>query len=333
MAYGTRAEMLEEKRRRRQEDADRRSRIKKANKSLLVAPKKTQRSLGIIQIDPEGVLHFQDGRWMSFLEVTGGMKHFPTAAESIGCRSIFTAVMGEETRFFLTLIREGDIYEPVRAAFLEDEEILRDGMKVRKLSAEEAFDAMRKISMIEQPFSFETLMKKRKDLGQMVLPHVIGGYETFGIGEDAGTGFFIMQYPQQLTCSVLKEACMIAGRIIFSFSYNPVSEQRREEYLAYLSKRYAKDVKEEMVRPFGSAYAAVTAFCVKSKDIQAVRKRIQETFADAGFMIAPCYDDQKKCVLSQLSLGMIDKAKPQNVTRDMMQELFKKEFCHDPDKV
>lgn len=126
---------------------------------------------------------------------------------------------------------------------------------------------------------------------------------------------------------------MIAGRIIFSFSYNPVSEQRREEYLAYLSKRYAKDVKEEMVRPFGSAYAAVTVISVKSKDIQAVRKKIQETFAEAGFMIAPCYGEQKKCVLSQLSLGMIDKAKPQNVTRDMMQELFKKEFCHDPDKV
>ncbi len=339
MAYGTRAEMLEEKRMRRERERNRKDSIKSAKKELLIAPKKTRRSLGLLQIDPAGVLHFEDGRWMKFYRVVSGMKNYPKAAERLSGPGIFTAFLSDgRARYYITLIRQGDIYAKVKKGFSEDEEILSDGMKIEPLSFCEVVDEILYMAgKSNKAFDFKEFMKKRKDLSALTFPKVKedkGGLEceVFSVEE-----FFIMEYPEEIVKSVLTDCYEIAGekdgKVILSLEFGKPDEKARREYSEYLSKRYSSEVEAELIDAFLNVCGKVSVFFGKDKDRKEISKNIMDEFYGAGILIGKRYGLWEQALLSQISLGMIEDSDYEIVTKDVMERIFREEFSHDQNKV
>ncbi len=147
VAYGTRAEMHEEIMKRKQAERERAKRVRMAKKELYVAPKKTRRSLGLIQIDPTGVLHFEDGRWMKVYKAEGGISHLPELIKKMKGNLTFThKIEKKKDTYYLTIFQKGDVYEGVRQLYKEDECILSEHIKLQPLTVEELAEEIRQMT-------------------------------------------------------------------------------------------------------------------------------------------------------------------------------------------
>ena len=122
----------EEAGRKERRKKERKRLIKEANRMLISAPKKSANSLGFLSFDPSGAFCFDGGRWVKVFEVTGKLEKLVKASLKVKSRVRITErivpAKGEShtARAFVSLIAEGDIYEPVREQFESDEAVLNE---------------------------------------------------------------------------------------------------------------------------------------------------------------------------------------------------------------
>ncbi|MCR5337550.1 MAG: hypothetical protein K6E75_03235 [Lachnospiraceae bacterium] len=357
MTEKSKAELREEIRKRKQDERDRVRRIKKANKMLIVMPKKTQRSLGLIQYDPSGVFHFLDGRWMKVFQISGGISHLPDALLLIGARATFTHRMirdadsdvdsdidsdmdadmdADANTYYLSLFREGETYEPVRKAFSEDEETLKKSLQIRSLTAEETIEEIRKLTtLLEKPFDFPEFMKKRRDLLSETVPKITADYSDFSIKGACGSSYFIMQYPGvgseiQRTNDFLRD---ISDVVFITTELCAVSQEQREEQIRYLKTRYLGHADERSIQPYVNTRIRIMMLCHDTESLGYAKANLEEAFYGAGYVISPLFGQQKESAESVLTLGMAQQGSLQNVPIETIREIFAKEHEHDPDKI
>ncbi|MCR5338279.1 MAG: hypothetical protein K6E75_06950 [Lachnospiraceae bacterium] len=349
MAEKSKAELREEIRKRKQDERDRVRRIKKANKMLIVMPKKTQRSLGLIQYDPSGVFHFLDGRWMKVFQISGGISHLPDALLLIRARAMFTHRMvrdmdsdvdsdmdADANTYYLSLFREGETYEPVRKAFSEDEETLKKSLHIRSITAEETIEEIRKMTtLLEKPFDFPEFMKKRRDLLSETVSKITADYSDFSMKGACGSSYFIMQYPGAgseilRTTDYLRN---ISDVVFISTELCAVSQEQREEQIQYLKTRYLGQPDERSIQPYVNGRIRIMMLCYDTESLGYAKANLEEAFYGAGYVISPLFGQQKESAESVLTLGMAQQGSQQNVPIETIREIFAKEHEHDPDKI
>ncbi len=334
MAYGTRAEMQEEIRKRKQAVREKSERIRLANTQLVVAPKKTQQSLGVIQIDPAGVLHFRDGRWMKTYLVTGGIEHLPTLMERIDARVTFTHRIGKEADiYYLSLFHKGDVYEMVREAFAKDEAVLEEKIRLLPLSLEEMVNDIRQMTgVFNEPFDYQEFMKKRKDLLMELMPPMKEYFGSAIMRDMIGISYRIMLYPGcpfERLADCLRENMESA---VVSVSLFRISDEEIQAYTDYMSSRYKNVTENEKRMPYMLGHIRILTFC-KREDFQKQIDVNEEAFKRTGYTVSPCYGEEEKSIRSILTLGMKKQGRYGNLLTVMMENIFRKEYGHDTDKV
>ncbi|MCR5339259.1 MAG: hypothetical protein K6E75_11965 [Lachnospiraceae bacterium] len=335
MADKTKAEMQEEIRKRKQAERERARRIKKANKMLIVMPKKTQRSLGLIQYDPSGVFHFLDGRWMKVFKVANGIENLPGTLFMLKARAmLFHHIEGDEDTYYLSLFREGDIYEPVRKAFLADEEVLRKSLWIRSLSAEETAEEIRKqTGLMDKPWEFSEFMKKRRDLLSETVPKITSDYAALFMKDTAAGSYFILQYPNGEMKSMIRLLRGIADHIFITTEVCSVSQETRQEQIQYLKSRYTGLTEERSIQPYANVQIRIMLLCHEKDSLAVAKTKLEEACFAAGYVISPIFGQQKESAESILTLGMVQQGSLHNIQEGAIREIFAKEHEHDPDKV
>ncbi len=327
----TRKKKQEEIIKRKQENRDYAKRVKRANKCLKVAPKKTQRSLSMIHLDKEGVFHFDDGRWVKVFAIEDGAENIPKALEGIESRIRFTHFHKESDQQYLTLTAAGDIYEDVRVAFQKDQEVIEDQMKVKALDAQELGEAIRVMSGMEQPFSFEHFMKKRRDLMAEILRPVTEEYESFQRGKEPGISFYILSYPDRIQGSVTGELAKASDEMILTFTLQNPLQKEREAFAAYLLERYGGAYKNEVIDEYICGICKITLLWKDKGDMDKRRKAVEKIFAGKGYVIVPNFGMQKTSMEDAYLLGLAETGTFQNVKKNIINDFFIKEHNHDSD--
>ncbi len=324
MADKNKQEQIEKIRERKKNTREQQKRIRQANKSLLVMPKKTQRSLNLIQYDPEGVFHFLDGRWMKVLKVTGGMENIPESILKINARCVLTKrIQGGKATYYLTLHRSGDIYEKVRCAFLEDEEILRKSLTIEDLSVEETLQEINGLTaLMDKGFDFQEFRKKRRDLLPECVPKIAEGYESFFMKDAEGICLFILQYPKDAS-KVCQMDCKSADLLFIVTDLENVTEEEAKEHETLLRSRYTGIPEDKKMPPLVSVKTYVCMICHDKESLKAAKKEIEDRLTDAGFVTAPVFGQQQDAAVSILTLGMTDLKGRQLVPVDTVKEFMK----------
>lgn len=315
--------------------------IREANKKLVYAPKKTRRSLGLMCLDPDGVMHFSDGRWMKVYRVEGDCDNLPSLAADLQSRVLFTDRIknGKEERF-LTLSLDGDTYEMVRRGFTADEKCLAE-MNIRAMSFEELVNAVRDMTHScsgndeRISFTYEEFMKKREDLETVFFPSVTEEYDRFRIDDHYGTSLFVMQYPDSCDNSVIRDLKEVEGidDLVISIGIHKVSPQERALHLKNLERRYETDILDDQVEPFINASIRTSVFGENDEILGTICHKTEQIFLRNGFMIAPGFGDQRESICSQLSLGIKQYGSFRNMTEKALKEFFRREYGHDSDKI
>ncbi|MCR5338997.1 MAG: hypothetical protein K6E75_10600 [Lachnospiraceae bacterium] len=308
--------------------------IKEANKKLIYAPKKTRRSLGLLYIDPEGVMHFSDGRWLKIYRVKGNCSNLPDSAGKIRGRCILThRIKAGAEDIYLTLTQEGNTYELVRRAFAEDEKCLEE-MELKNMDMEETVNTIcgkmypdKSITDDRTPFSFGDFMKKRGDLETVLFPSVTDAYDRCGIGNSFGISMFVMQYPDRCDSSVIR-AMKEEGvdDMVISIGINKVSVEERALLIRNLAERYALPLSDDQVEPFINASMKVAVFGSDEERVGRIGSKAERCFLKSGFMIAPGFGDQKESIYSLLSLGITQQGSFRNMTDKAIKEFFRREY-------
>lgn len=335
MAYGTKAEMHEEIMRRKQAERERYYRNRQANMDLKVAPRKNQRSLGIIHMDPKGVLHFADGRWMKAYLVEDGIACLPQLMEKMHGSVTLTIKLGECTeKMLLSVFEESSHYEMAREAFSEDEAVLMEKIKIKQLSIEEMANEIRSLTDEEhEPFCFDDFMHKRKDFLSEIIPqskpHPLGFYMLGALGSCHDVLDYWAENPQP----IIGKCRGGQATLVLSVSLRNVNDEERKEYLKYLGERYQIAYEQEEIPRFLNSMASFMTFKWNDEanpgDLDILRK-----IHDAGYVVGlPCAEKQENYRRSILSCGIDKYGKFTNVPVDTVVSVFKRENSHVTDKV
>ena len=234
-------ERVERSREERKAEKERKRLIKEANRMLISAPKKSANSMGFLSFDPSGAFCFDGGRWVKVFEVTGSIKGTVKAALKVKSRIRITEriapAKGEShtARAFVSLIAEGDIYEPVREQFEADEVILQEMIGVRSLTVDEAIKViLMQLGGEKRSFSYASFVRAKRDLLKEISPEIVEERDHFQIEGSFGMSMFIMEYPDEAsgdTLSLLKE---LGCPVFVTFDLVGISDLDKEDYVCEL---------------------------------------------------------------------------------------------------
>ena len=310
--------------------------IAQAKKMLIPAPKKTVNSMGLLSFDPSGAFRFEDGRWIKVYEALGPISDLTKVAQKVKERlrvsiSIVPA-KGEsvEKKIYVSVIAKGDIYDDVRQTFLIDEEIMQEMIKIRALPVDEVVSVIEnQLRGEKKSFSYASFVRSKQDLKAIISPEMKEGRENFQLGATFGMSQFVMEYPNKLSGESLSLLEKLGCPVFLTMDFYGISELEKEDYIRTLEKRYAKNLNEDSVIDFMNVSISLSVLCDSYDALLIVRKTIERIFSKAGFLIAPCFGNQKEAFLSQISLGLIDTCNFRNVGTDFMSELLRREYGSD----
>ena len=333
-------ERVERSREERKAEKERKRLIKEANRMLISAPKKSANSMGFLSFDPSGAFCFDGGRWVKVFEVTGKLDKAAKAALKVKSRVRITErivpAKGEShtARAFVSLIAEGDIYEPVREQFESDEAVLNEMVGVRTLTVDEAIKVIfMQLGGEKRPFSYASFVRAKRDLLKEISPEIKEMRDHFQIEGSFGMSLFIMEYPQKPagdTLSLLKE---LGCPVFVTFDLVGISDLDKEDYVRTLEKRYSRTLSRDKVFEFLNVSGQLSFLCDSKDAMDIIKKTVNKIFARAGFLIAPVYGTQKDSFLSQISLGLLDYKNLRNVGIETMEEVFRREYGGNQDEV
>ena len=326
-------ERVERSREERKAEKERKRLIKEANRMLISAPKKSANSMGFLSFDPSGAFCFDGGRWVKVFEVTGSIKDAVKAALKVKSRIRITEriapAKGEShtARAFVSLIAEGDIYEPVREQFEEDEVILQEMIGVRSLTVDEAIKViLMQLGGEKRSFSYASFVRAKRDLLKEISPEIVEERDHFQIEGSFGMTMFFMEYPDEVsgdTLSLLKE---LGCPVFVTFDLVGISDLDKEDYVRTLEKRYSRTLNRDSVQEFLNVSGQLTFLCDSKDAMEIIKKTVNTIFARAGFLISPVFGGQKDSFLSQISLGLLDYKNLRNVGVETMNEIFRREY-------
>lgn len=333
-------ERVERSREERKAEKERKRLIKEANRMLISAPQKSANSMGFLSFDPSGAFCFDGGRWVKVFEVTGSVRDAVKAALKVKSRLRITArivpAKGEsvEERYFVSLIAEGDIYEPVREQFDSDEAVLQEMIGVRTLTVDEAVKViLTQLGGEKRSFSYASFVRAKKDLLKEISPEIEEKRDHFQIEGSFGMSLFFMEYPDKEsgdTLSLLKE---LGCPVFVTFDLVGISELDKEDYVRTLEKRYARTLSRDSVAEFLNVSGQFTFLCDSKDAMEIIKKTVNKIFARAGFLVAPVYGGQKDSFLSQISLGLLDYRNLRNVGVATMDEIFRRGYGGNQDEI
>ncbi len=328
-----RKDRVERSREEKRAEKEKKRQIREANRMLISAPKKSAKSMGFLSFDPFGSFCFDGNRWIKAFEVTGNVKEAVKAALTVKSRLRITARIVPDSegsvkeRYYVSLITEGDIYEPVRKQFEEDEEILQRMMGVRALSVDETVKVIfMQLGGERRSFSYASFVRAKRDLLKEISPEIEEERDHFKIGGSFGMSLFIMEYPPVPGGSALSLLKELGCPVFVSFDLIGISEPDKEDYVRTLEKRYARTLSCDAVSDFMNVSAQFSFICDSKDAMEIIRKTVNTIFARAGFLVAPVYGAQKDSFLSQISLGLMDHRNLRNAGTDTMDEIFRREY-------
>ncbi len=331
---------VERTREEKRAERERKRLIREANRMLIQAPKKSAKSMGFLSFDPSGAFCFENGRWVRIFEVTGSISEAVNATLKIKSRIRITEriVPSKESlhseKYFVSLVAEGDIYEPVREQFEEDEEILNEIIGVRALSVDEAIKVIfKQLSFEKRKFSYASFVRSKKDLLKEISPEMEEMRDHLKVEVSYAMSFFFMEYPYETSCDTLSLLKELGCPVFVSFDLVNINELDKEDYVRTLEKRYERTLSSDLVDDFLNVSGQISFICDSMDALEIIKKTINTIFARAGFLLAPAYGSQKESFLSQISLGLIDHKNLKNVGVKTMEEIFRREYGHSKDEI
>lgn len=321
-------------------EKERKRQIKEANRMLISTPKKSATSMGFLSFDPSGTFCFEGGRWVRVYEVTGSIKETVKAALKVKSRLRITEkiipVRGDvvEERYYISLVLDGEIYEPVRKQFAEDEEILKKMIGVRSLTVDEAVkEIFTQLGGEKRSFSYASFVRSKKDLLKEIMPDMEEQRDYFQIQGSFGMSLFLMEYPASVTEEVLSLFKELGCPVFMVFDFVGISESDKEDYVRTLEKRYVRTLSRDMVSEFMNVSGQLSFLCDSKDALEIIKKTVNKIFAKAGFLAAPVYGAQQDSFLSQISLSLLDYKNLRNVGVETMDEIFRREYGSTKDEI
>lgn len=321
----------------RQAMKEQKKKNKEANKMLIPAPKRTVKSLNLLNFDPAGTFHFSDNRWLRVYEVYGKMDLCLIKLKRLQSEIVFSGRIlpgQKDIEWYVSLVCYGEIYEDVRKQFAEDEAVLQKLVGTRPLNVDETVMLVQqRLQGESRQFSYASFVRSRKDLFVETFPKIEDSYEGFQIEGSYGSSLFIMNFPQAVKWNTFTELCNLQCPVFLTFQLANMTEIDRDNYLRMLEKRYCRNLSGKENSSYFSLSCQLSYICDSADARDIVKNTIISLFSKAGYVIAPMYGKQKEGILSDLSLGIIESRQFRNVDMRAMEGIFEEEKADDNNKV
>lgn len=333
-------ERMEKNREKRKAGKERKRLLKDANKALILTPKKTFKSMGLISFDPSGVFCFEEGRWLKTYVVTGNIGVLVEASLNLKSRlritEKITPAKGEpaDEEYYVSLVAEGDIYDSIRKQFEADEEVLQEMIGVRALTVDEVLNVIdSQLSEKKRSLSYASFVRAKKDLFKEIFPEVKEKRDYFQVKESYGMSMFIMEYPSNANGNALNLLKELGCPAYVTFDFVRVSKSDKEDYVRTLEKRYARSLSPDRVEDFLNVSGEITIICDSKDAMEIVKGTVKRIFERSGFLVANVYGGQRECFLSQVSLGLLDYKNLRNVSVETMNKLMRRQYVSNQNEI
>jgi len=306
MNAGERAIVKEERRL----EKERKRRIELANKMLIPVGGKTQESLGIIAIDPNGVFRMEKSRWLKIYEISGAINELADVIANVSGRIRITFFISEDGRetCHLTLIESGEIYEEVRQKISEDEGVIGKKCTLRPLNVDDAMNHIAANFYQDIRFSYASYVRGKKDWKKECFFEAKEDITGFEAGRLCGESLSVISFPTKLERGLLMAIKSLGCAMYLSVDLNSLTEQEQSDFKRALEKKYNRRLMTNESEDYINQSLSIILLC-DSKD---ARKIVEETlisiFLKYGVVIAPCFHMQRAVMESSLSLGLLEES-------------------------
>ncbi len=274
---------------------------------LVLSPKKTVKSMGLLYFEPSGAFCFEKNRWVKIYEVTGDINKAALAALKTRSRVRITQKITEENdqRIYITLLSEASSYEEVKKIWGADEMILSEMIRVKPLKVNEAIEAVMRLPLGEKrSFSYASFVRSKNDLFKECFPDVSETKEHFMVGSKTGSSLFFMEYPSPFTFDSFHFLKELGCTCFVTFDLDRIGD--KDLYLKSLEKKYSKTLSENILNDIYGISVRLSFLCDSKDALDIVGKTVKTLFFRSGYLVSDSFWSQKESFLSQISLGLID---------------------------
>ena len=298
--------------------------IEEANKMLIPTPKQTADSLGIMSFDPSGAFRLNGNRWVRVYEIelteTKESDLFAEILRELRGRVRITAKLGgkQASKYYLTLMEEGEIYGDVIKEMEIDLKVLSKIFRLKPLTVDETM--MEIMGDGRQPFSYASMVRGKKDWKSECLPEIKAEANRFMMNESYGESLFVMQYPSNLSINPFGSFEDIGCLMYVSLDIRGVS--LKQSVTQALEQRFNRRISAGKSDNYTNASLSICFSCDSDDARAIIEKTIITMFSNMGFALAPSFGVQEKAAESVISMGLVDYSVMRNVDMDVVGKLL-----------
>lgn len=306
----------------------------RADKALIHCPKKTIKSMGLLSFDSSGTFCFEGNRFVRVYEVMDGARCAGELITRLSGKIRLTRTVNPEgstssDTTYLTLTEYGSSIKEAGDSFSDDEEVLREALKIKALPFEETVSIIKKRSGKESAFSYASFVRRKGDLWKEMFCEVTEKPGFFVTGGSFGESIEILQLSDSFDNGALKCLMNLGCPVILAAEAKAYGDEERSDYLRSLSLRYGRSLTGEEAAPFVNFSLFLTILCDSDDARAIIEKTVLSYLSRAGALTSPAIGCERNAFLSALSFGLIEQSAARNVPPDTVNQIFGRAYAAD----
>ncbi len=320
MNAGERAIAKEMKR----QEKERQKRIELANKMLIPVGKKTNLSLGIISLDPSGVIRMENNRWIKIFRLEGNLWQLADVLENLTGRVRITwhrQSDGGRVSCHLTLIENGEIYEEIRQRMAEDEANIKKQVNICALTIDEAMSDIAYQFRKDIRFSYASYVRGNKDWKKEIYMDIKEQATSFSVDSLYGECFSILNFPKH-SVDIFDQLESLLCEMYVCVDLNALTPEEHADYKRAMEKKYNRRLPICTDERFINLSISILVFTDSDDARKIIEETIRQLMYQNNVLLTPCYHRQKLVMESILSLGITEEKNIRNVDKSVVRKVL-----------
>ncbi len=303
---------------------ERQRRIELANKMLIPVGKKTNLSLGIISLDPSGVVRMENNRWLKIYRLEGNLWQLADVLENLTGRVRITWHKESESgriSCHMTLIENGEIYEEIRQSMAEDEAVIKEQVNICPLTIDEAMTDIANQFRKDVRFSYASYVRGNKDWKKEIYSEAKEETTSFSVGSLYGECFSILNFPKHCV-DVISQLDALLCEMYVCVDLNALTEEEHADYKRAMEKKYNRRLPICTEERFINLSLSILIFTDSDDARKIIEETVRQLMYQNDILLTPCYHRQKAVMESILSLGITEEKNIRNVDKSVVKKVL-----------
>ena len=308
----------------KRKEKERQKCIEMANKMLIPVGKKTTLSLGIISLDPSGVIRMENDRWIKIYRLEGELWKIVDVLESLTGRVRITWHKESESgkvSCHVTLIENGEIYEKIRQRIAEDEAKIKEKVNICALTIDEAMSDIAYQFRKDIRFSYASYVRGKKDWKKEIYFDIKEHNTSFMADSLYGECFSVLNFPKQ-SADIIGQLETLLCEMYLCIDLNALTDEEHADYKRAMEKKYNRRLPINTEERFINLSLSILVFTDSDDARNIIEDTLRQLMYQNNILLTPCYHRQKDVVESILSFGITEEKIIRNVDKSIVKKLL-----------